>query len=118
MTGLLLPLYLLAYKCNTAKFCFKFPKVILWFDRILAPDSACMRRMTGLTRDGTAEPNSRDQVNKHRENPVFLVQLATSRIGNRTHNMPSLLKVVTTYTYKCSLNSFETQYDFYTSNPV
>ena len=37
-------------------------------------------------------------ANGDRENPIFLVQLTTSRIGNRTRLMPNLLKVTTTHT--------------------
>ena len=38
-------------------------------------------------------------ANGDRENPIFLVQLTTSRIGNRTRLMPNLLKVTTTHTH-------------------
>ena len=41
--------------------------------------------MSRLTRDGTAEPVSRDEVlNEDREIFIFPVQLATGRIGNLT----------------------------------
>ena len=43
--------------------------------------------MGRLTRDGTAEPNSRDQIHRRerdREKNIFPVQLTTSRIGNLT----------------------------------
>ena len=53
-------------------------------------------------RDGTAEPNSQDQILRSErgqgENPVFPVQLTTSMIGNHTRLMPILLKVMTTHT--------------------
>ena len=41
--------------------------------------------MSRLTRDGTAEPVSRDQILRHARgqgNIIFPVQLTTSRIGN------------------------------------
>ena len=40
--------------------------------------------MSGLTRDGTAEPVSRDQIlrrNREQEKIIFPVQLTTGRIG-------------------------------------
>ena len=43
--------------------------------------------MSRLTRDGTAEPVSRDQILRHARGQgsiIFPVQLATSRIGNLT----------------------------------
>ena len=43
--------------------------------------------MSRLTRDGTAEPVSRDQILRHARgqgNIIFPVQLTTSRIGNLT----------------------------------
>ena len=43
--------------------------------------------MSRLTRDGTAEPVSRDQIIRHargQRNIIFPVQLTTSRIGNPT----------------------------------
>ena len=43
--------------------------------------------MSRLTRDGTAEPVSRDQILRHvrgQRNTIFPVQLTTSRIGNLT----------------------------------
>ena len=57
--------------------------------------------MSRLTRDGTAEPVSRDQILRHvREqgNIIFPVQLTTSRIGNLTRLIHTLLYVMT-YTY-------------------
>ena len=59
--------------------------------------------MSRLTRDGTAEPVSRDQILRHARgqgNIIFPVQLTTSRIGNLTrliHN--TLLYVMTIHTY-------------------
>ena len=59
--------------------------------------------MSRLTRDGTAEPVSRDQILRHaREqgNIIFPVQLTTSRIGNLTRLIHTLLYVMTTiHTY-------------------
>ena len=62
--------------------------------------------MSGLTRDGTVEPASRDQFlrlergyGKH----YFPVQLTTSRVGNHTRSIHTLLKVLAIYTYStCS----------------
>ena len=54
--------------------------------------------MSRLTRDGTAEPVSRDQILRHaREqgNIIFPVQLTTSRIGNLTRLIHTLLYVMT-----------------------
>ena len=60
--------------------------------------------MSGLTRDGTAEPNARDQIPAHEkrlEKFVFPVQLTTSRVGNYTRLIPSLLKTtITTHTHQ------------------
>ena len=54
--------------------------------------------MSGLTRDGTAEPVSRDQIVRrergHGRNH-FIVHLTTSRIGNHTRLIHTLLKVLT-----------------------
>ena len=60
--------------------------------------------MSRLTRDGTAEPVSRDQIFRHARgqgNIIFHVQLTTSRIGNLTRLIHTLLYVMTirTYTY-------------------
>ena len=58
--------------------------------------------MSRLTRDGTAEPVSRDQILRHaREqgNIIFSVQLTTSRIGNLTRLILTLLYVMTIHTY-------------------
>ena len=59
-------------------------------------------RMSRLTRDGTAEPVSRDQILRHARgqgNIIFPVQLTTSRVGNLTRLIHTLLYVMTTYTY-------------------
>ena len=50
--------------------------------------------MSRLTRDGTAEPDSRDQILRHARgqgNIIFPVQLTTSRIGNLTRLIHTLL---------------------------
>ena len=54
------------------------------------------------TRDGTAEPVSRDQILRHARgqgNIIFPVQLTTSRIGNLTRLIHTLLYVMTIHTY-------------------
>ena len=58
--------------------------------------------MSRLTRDGTAEPVSRDQILRHARgqgNIIFSVQLTTSRIGNLTGLIHTLLYVMTIHTY-------------------
>ena len=78
--------------------------------------------MSRLTRDGTAEPVSRDQILRHARgqgNIIFPVQLTTSRIGNLTRLIHTLLYVMTIHTYihtypdllggKTSLSSSNTQ---------
>ena len=58
--------------------------------------------MSRLTRDGTAEPVSRDQILRHvrgQGNIHFPVQLTTSRIGNLTRSIHTLLYVMTIHTY-------------------
>ena len=58
--------------------------------------------MSRLTRDGTAEPISRDQILRHTRgqgNIIFPVQLTTSRIGNLTWLIHTLLYVMTIHTY-------------------
>ena len=58
--------------------------------------------MSRLTRDGTAEPVSRDQILRHARgqgNTIFPVQLTTSRIGNLTRLIYTLLYVMTIHTY-------------------
>ena len=57
--------------------------------------------MSRLTRDGTAESVSRDQILRHargQENIIFPVQLTTSRIGNLTRLIHTLLYVMTIHT--------------------
>ena len=57
--------------------------------------------MSRLTRDGTAEPVSRDQILRYvweqgnNEIIIFDVQLTTSRIGNLTRLIDNLLYVMT-----------------------
>ena len=58
--------------------------------------------MSRLTRDGTAEPVSRDQILRNaggQGNIIFPVQLTTSRIGNLTRLIHTLLYVMTIHTY-------------------
>ena len=58
--------------------------------------------MSRLTRDGTAEPVSRDQILRHARgqgNIIFPVQLTTNRIGNLTRLIHTLLYVMTIHTY-------------------
>ena len=55
-----------------------------------------------VSRDGTAEPVSRDQILRHARgqgNIIFPVQLTTSRIGNLTRLIHTLLYVMTIHTY-------------------
>ena len=59
--------------------------------------------MSRLTRDGTAEPISRDQILRHARgqgNIIFPVQLTPSRIGNLTRLIHTLLYVMTIHTYQ------------------
>ena len=58
--------------------------------------------MSRLTRDGTAEPVSRDQILRHARgqgNMFFPVQLTTCRTGNLTLLIHTLLYVMTIHTY-------------------
>ena len=58
--------------------------------------------MSRLTRDGTAEPVSRDQILRHARgqgNIIFPVQLTTSRIDNLARLIHTLLYVMTIHTY-------------------
>ena len=58
--------------------------------------------MSRLTRDGAAEPISRDQILRHARGQgsiIFPVQLTTSRIGNLTRLIHTLLYVMTINTY-------------------
>ena len=62
--------------------------------------------MSRLTRDGTAEPVSRDQILRHARgqgNIIFLVQLTTSRIGNLTRLIHTLLYVMTIHINRSSV---------------
>ena len=59
--------------------------------------------MSRLTRDGTAEPVSLDQILRHARgqgNIIFPVQLTTGRIGNLTRLIHTLLYVMTIHTCK------------------
>ena len=58
--------------------------------------------MSRLTRDGTAEPVSRDQILRHARgqgNIIYPVQLTTSRIGNLARLIHTLLYVMTIHTH-------------------
>ena len=58
--------------------------------------------MSRLTRDGTAEPVSRDQILRHARgqgNIIFHIQLTTSRVCNLTRLIHTLLYVMTIHTY-------------------
>ena len=62
--------------------------------------------MSRLTRDGTTEPVSRDQILKHARgqgNVIFPVQLTTSRIGNLTRLIHTLLNAMTIHTFRLAL---------------
>ena len=68
--------------------------------------------MSRLTRDGTAEPVSRDQILRHARgqvNIIFPVQLTTSRIGNLTRLIHTLLYVMTIHTYIHTSNELDVQ---------
>ena len=57
--------------------------------------------MSGLTRDGTAEPVSRDEILRRERGQgknIFPVQLTTSIVGNLTRLIHSLLKVLGIHT--------------------
>ena len=70
--------------------------------------------MSRLTRDGTAEPVSRDQILRHvygdRGIFIFLVQLTTRRIGNLTRLIHTLLYVMTIHTYYIHTTYIHTYY--------
>ena len=69
--------------------------------------------MSRLTRDGTAEPVSRDQILRHARgqgNTIFPVQLTTSRIGNLTRLIHTLLCVMIIHTYIHTVHEDEVQY--------
>ena len=51
-----------------------------------------------LTRDGTAEPVSQDQIPRGQGISIFPVQLTTSRIGNLNRLIHTLLYVMTIHT--------------------
>ena len=59
--------------------------------------------MNRLTRNGTSEPVSRDQILRRElrrgKAHIFPVQLATSRIGNDTRLIHTLLKVLAIHIY-------------------
>ena len=58
--------------------------------------------MSRLTRDGTAEAVSRDQILRHARGQgilFFPVKLTMSRIGNLTRLIHTLLYVMTIHTY-------------------
>ena len=58
--------------------------------------------MSRLTRDGTADPVSRDQISgTHGDRGIFIftVQLTRSRIGNLTRLIHTLLYVTIIHTY-------------------
>ena len=63
--------------------------------RVLQPARFSLRmEMSRLTRDGTVEPVSRDQILRHVRGQgifIFPVQLTTSRIGNLTRLIHTLL---------------------------
>ena len=65
--------------------------------------------MSRVTRDGTAEPVSRDQILRHARGQgnffIFPVQLTTSRIGNVTRLTHTLLYVMNIHTYINTLAS-------------
>ena len=65
--------------------------------------------MNGLTRDGTAEPASRDQIlrcKRGKGNKFSPVQLTTSRVGNLIRLTYTLLRVMTINTkYSCICSS-------------
>ena len=66
--------------------------------------------MSVLTRDGTGRPNLTRETklsgaNGDRENSVSPVQLTTSRTGDHTRLMPSLLKVMTTHIHISELST-------------
>ena len=58
--------------------------------------------MSRLTRDGTAEPVSRDQILRRvrgQGNFIFSVKLTTGRIGNLAQLIHTLLYAITIHTY-------------------
>ena len=75
-------------------------------------------KMSRLTRDGTAEPVSRDQILRHARgqgNIIFPVQLTTSRISNLTrliHTLPYVMTIHTHIRYSTRYLLFIKQFDF------
>ena len=66
-----------------------------------------------LTRNGTAEPVSRDQILRHARgqgNIICPVQLTTSRIGNLTRLIHVLLYVMTIHTLSRLIRGFRNKY--------
>ena len=73
-------------------------------------DSALVWRMSGLSRNGTAELVSRDQIlrrGRGQGKKYFPVQLTTSRIGSQTRSIHTLLEVLTIHhTVRICVNNF------------
>ena len=72
--------------------------------------------MSRLTRDGTAEPVSRDQILRHARgqgDTIFPVQLTTSRIGNLTRLIHTLLCVITIHTSVSLIPPWEDQCEWH-----
>ena len=72
-----------------------------------------VEEMSRLTRDGTAEPVSRDQILRHARgqgNIIFPVQLTVSRIGNLTRSIHALLYVMTIHTYMFTISNPQVGY--------
>ena len=68
----------------------------------LLPFRILSMEMSRLTRDGTAEPVSLDQIFRReggREIFIFPVQVTMSRIGNLTRLILTLLYVMTIHSY-------------------
>ena len=64
--------------------------------------------MSRLTRDGTVETVSRDQILRHEreQGKIFPVQLTTSRIGNLTRLIYTLAICLTYYTVVVASEDF------------
>ena len=65
--------------------------------------------MSRLTRDGTTEPVSRDQILRHARGQgdiIFPFKLTMSRVGNLTRLIHTLLYVMTIHTYVHALCYF------------
>ena len=75
-------------------------------------------------RDGAADPVSLDQILRHargQEKIIFPVQLITSRIGNLTRLIYTLLYVMTTHTlppYLCVCVCVFSSHSFWTSSSL